>query len=75
MKYSLITLKNVCRNYEITDEIQKLAPIFFVNRIYKKLKCHAVDHVLGIVKMYHSLNLDQWLLRYLISNEVQLLPN
>ena len=29
----------------------------------------------GILKMYHSLNFDQWLLRYLISNEVQLLPN
>ena len=66
MKYSLIILKNVCRKYEITDAIQKLAPNFFVNRIYKKLKCQIQDHVLGIVKMYHSLNLGQWLLRYLI---------
>ena len=66
MKYSLITFKNVCGKYEITNEIQKLAPNFFVNRIYKNLKCQAQDHVMGIVKMYHSLNLDKWLLRYLI---------
>ena len=29
----------MCTEYEITDEMQKLAPIFFENRIYKKLKC------------------------------------
>ena len=38
MKYSLIILKNVCRNYEITDEIQKLAPIFFCKQNLQKIE-------------------------------------